>query len=253
MSDVREAEEWVNHACDSRQYDSDILEWIQEGDAASPARKYFWQALRQALPSLQGKHVLDVGCGTGHLSLFCQELGATSYLGIEPAKSNLQIAERTYPGIRIQHAAIETAVVDRPVDVVIALMVFEHIRDVSTAFKHIHSWLVPDGRLILVVGDKEYFSLQRSGYDVSTKEVSGEEVVVQTVRPYGTMYDMLRPCSWYVAMAARAGFFVESVTSLTPTEELMQEEPRFRPFANRTIHWLLVLRRGREPVLAKGS
>lgn len=48
----------------------------------------------QVLSPLQGKSVLDIGCGSGRYSVTCAELGAERVVGIDFARSMIDIARR---------------------------------------------------------------------------------------------------------------------------------------------------------------
>jgi len=43
-----------------------------------------WQRVRDAIAPLQGRNVLDVGCGNGYYALQMREAGASSVIGIDP-------------------------------------------------------------------------------------------------------------------------------------------------------------------------
>jgi 2-polyprenyl-3-methyl-5-hydroxy-6-metoxy-1,4-benzoquinol methylase len=40
-------------------------------------------AIKRELPNLKGKRVMDLGCGTGSLSKYCIEKGASSVVGMD--------------------------------------------------------------------------------------------------------------------------------------------------------------------------
>ena len=42
-----------------------------------------WPAIRDMLPRLEGKHVVDLGCGFGWASRWMRENGAASVLGVD--------------------------------------------------------------------------------------------------------------------------------------------------------------------------
>src|ERR1700730_10873022 len=59
-----------------------------EGLDAAPE----WPALRAMLPDLQGRKVLDLGCGFGWVCLLARENGAAHVLGVDVSEKMLERA-----------------------------------------------------------------------------------------------------------------------------------------------------------------
>jgi 2-polyprenyl-6-hydroxyphenyl methylase / 3-demethylubiquinone-9 3-methyltransferase len=88
---------------------------------------------------LAGLSILDVGCGAGLLSEPLARMGA-SVTGIDPAPGNIAVArghaEETGASVNYRLATIEElASQDERFDVVLAMEVVEHVRDVKTFVK----------------------------------------------------------------------------------------------------------------------
>lgn len=66
-------------------------------------------ALRAALPSLRGLHVLDLGCGFGDFARYARQQGAASVLGLDVSQKMLATARELTPdpAITYHHGAIE--------------------------------------------------------------------------------------------------------------------------------------------------
>lgn len=54
-------------------------------------------AMKQLLPSLQGKNILMLGCGTGEESRLLEEFGAGSMQGIDLSAESVRLAAESYP------------------------------------------------------------------------------------------------------------------------------------------------------------
>lgn len=111
-------------------------------------------AIMQNAPSIKGKVVLDVGCGTGILSLFCAQAGARKVYGVEA--SNLadqaqKIVDQNSAGgvITIIHGKLEEIELPEKVDVIVSewmgyFLVFESMLD-SVIYAR-DKWLNPGVR-----------------------------------------------------------------------------------------------------------
>lgn len=51
-----------------------------------------WPAIKKILPNLEGKKVLDLGCGTGRFSFLFEEAGASKVVGVDLTEEMLAIA-----------------------------------------------------------------------------------------------------------------------------------------------------------------
>src|SRR5882672_454673 len=54
-------------------------------------------AMRKLLPSLKGKKVLLLGCGTGEESMLLAEYGAANMVGVDLSKESIRLAQESYP------------------------------------------------------------------------------------------------------------------------------------------------------------
>jgi len=111
--------------------------------------------------SLEGKSVLDIGCGFGGLLIVMKEAGAAHLAGVETDPNRLH-----WSGVRLRALGYEVDL--RPLDicaertvadlgsydVILAQDVIEHVEDQSIAIRHIAQLLGPRGVVYLQVGNK---------------------------------------------------------------------------------------------------
>jgi len=57
-----------------------------------------WHQLKPLFPPLEGKCVLDLGCGYGWHCRFCKEQGAAQILGIDSSRRMIEEARRRKQG-----------------------------------------------------------------------------------------------------------------------------------------------------------
>jgi 2-polyprenyl-3-methyl-5-hydroxy-6-metoxy-1,4-benzoquinol methylase len=193
-------------AIDPKQYDSPELDWRKEGDMNSKSRLFFRNNLRRHLENLDGKTIVDIGSGIGHLFPMLFELGAKEIYGIEPSKRNVQTSKRLYPEVEIFEGSIEDYNLEKKFDVAISIMVFEHILDIDSAFQKISNLLNKNGRFYFIFGDKDFFTTTRPEAKVEIQTISENSVSTKTTRPTGVMYDIIRSKDIYFASLQKSDF-----------------------------------------------
>lgn len=101
---------------------------------------------------LQGKRILDVGCGNGFWAQKLQDLGA-SVVGIDGSTEGIQIARELHPKIRFEQLlATDTLLADlrEPAfDAILSVEVVEHVFDPRGFVKSCVGALKPGGTLVL--------------------------------------------------------------------------------------------------------
>lgn len=101
---------------------------------------------------LDGLEILDIGCGAGILSEALARLGA-EVTGIDPAPTNIAVAQRhaEQSGLRIDYlktTAEALAEKNARYDVVLAMEVVEHVRDVKAFVATAASMVRPGGVMV---------------------------------------------------------------------------------------------------------
>jgi 2-polyprenyl-3-methyl-5-hydroxy-6-metoxy-1,4-benzoquinol methylase len=113
-----------------------------------------WRLVAEVLPSRPGR-VLDIGCGTGALSLAVAQAGH-DVTAIDPDPSALELAERSAhearPGRLAYHRGdVATWVADEAgFDVVVASRTLHHVRQPAAALDRVRRWLRPGGQLVCI-------------------------------------------------------------------------------------------------------
>lgn len=100
-----------------------------------------------------GETILDIGCGTGHLTHAIAERGA-SVIGTDFSPAMIEQARANYPGIRFEVADASDFTLAEPVDAVFSNAVFHWVRDQEGAAACVARALKPGGRLVTEFGGK---------------------------------------------------------------------------------------------------
>lgn len=110
-----------------------------------------WHQLKRLLPSMQGKCVLDLGCGYGWHCKFSAENGAKQVLGIDLSQKMIEEARRRNAESRIEYRVCGIEAYEYPEDTwdcVISNLALHYIKDIEPIFQKVHRTLKPDGVFI---------------------------------------------------------------------------------------------------------
>ncbi|MBY4676250.1 class I SAM-dependent methyltransferase [Marinobacterium arenosum] len=107
-----------------------------------------WQVLRENLPELLGKRVLDLGCGYGWHCQFASEQGASLVVGIDISEKMLSKARELNSAENVEF--LNTAIEDfkaapESFDVVLSSLALHYVRDLAPVFLKVAELLSPRG------------------------------------------------------------------------------------------------------------
>jgi len=199
-------------------------------------------ALFQLLPDVNGKRVLDAGCGEGYLCRKLARLGAR-VTGVDYSREMLAIAgERTDPelGIRYRHGNCEHLdfLEAGSFDVVVSNMVLMDLADHRAALQGFYRLLVESGILVFSIshpcfttpghgwikdkdGAKLYWKVDRY-----FEEGAYEQPVPQEAKERLILFH--RTLSNYIMTLLGTGFALLDVVEPKPAEEMLSKYPGFR-------------------------
>jgi SAM-dependent methyltransferase len=217
-------EDYKLKATNPFQYDSPELDWRDVGSENDSSRKEFRKWLLPVLENLKGKSVLDIGSGVGQLFPTLQNLGASDIQGIEPSQRNVSHSKDLYPNIQVHHTTLQDFESDKLFDVVICIMVFEHILDIEDAFSRIAKLTKPGGNFYLIIGDKEYNTQNRLSSKgiprtVDIQELGNEVVAVKTLYGNTISYDIFRPLESVIGVGESIGFKLDKRIDLINSKD----------------------------------
>ncbi len=100
-----------------------------------------------------GERILDIGCGTGHLTAQTAALGATA-IGLDASESMLEIARSTYPEIEFLLADASNFELSEPVDAIFSNAALHWILDADNTVQCMANALRSGGRFVIEMGGK---------------------------------------------------------------------------------------------------
>jgi len=107
-----------------------------------------WHQLQSLFPPLQGKTVLDLGCGYGWHSRYAADRGAQSVLGIDLSERMINEAKSRNAAENITYRVCSLEEYEYPKDVydfVISNLALHYIADLDSIFEKVFQTLKPDG------------------------------------------------------------------------------------------------------------
>ena len=155
---------------DDRQSAADIADWNQVAETYARSdsgddRIYqqFRDVIWESLGDLQGRDVLDLGCGHGWLSQRMAEAGASVW-GVDGSQALLDIARSRYPDIDFTQYNLAQGLPpsERKFDRVIANMVLMDIPDIDHLLAAVRYVLKPDGKFCLPCRIPAFSTIKRT-------------------------------------------------------------------------------------------
>ena len=229
----------LQRAINPLQYDFDDVFWDSQSGLKSPKRKFFYEYLSEYKKQWVDAEILDIGCGTGWLvDLFIRN-GAYLAEGIEPSRHSVDVAKELFPDIKIHHGDFNSFQSEKQYDLITAVMVLNHIGDLSTAFKKINKLLKNGGELQIVVPDYQYFKKQRYGHETEIERLNQDEYVAQDKDSQGLIADIVRKIKIYKEIAQKSGLNFTEHIKMYPTKSLIKHIPHYLEIKDEAITHLL--------------
>lgn len=157
---------------------------------------FVWQAgasLVELLAPRPGEHVLDVGCGTGHLTAQIAAAGA-DVTGIDASQAMIDQARAAYPGLDFRTADVRDFRPDRPYDAVFSNAVLHWVRPPEAAVRTMHDALRAGGRLVVEFGGRGNVAA----------------IVAAIGRPAADLFPSIRLPDWYFPGVAEYSGLLEA-------------------------------------------
>lgn len=107
-----------------------------------------WRQLKALFPPLQGKSVLDLGCGYGWHCKFAAEQGAKRILGVDLSGQMIEEAKKRNPAEQIQYRVCGMEAYEYPEntwDCAVSNLALHYIENIEEIFQKVHHTLKPDG------------------------------------------------------------------------------------------------------------
>lgn len=194
-------------------------------------------ALRSLLPNLEGRKVLDLGCGFGEHCVQYIQAGATKVVGIDISEKMLEVAkmENNDPRITYINTPMENiSEIKETFDIVVSSLAIHYVEDFDTLVQDVYEMLNENG--LFIFSQENPINTCYSSGDRWTKDEKGNKLFanlsnyslegereskwfVDGVKKYH------RTFSTIVNTLVKAGFHIEKMIEPVPTPELLKMYP----------------------------
>lgn len=191
-----------------------------------------WRQFRDLFPNLNGKRVLDLGCGYGWHCRYAVDLGAAHVTGIDASEKMIREAKKRNAAPEIEYRVCSLEAYEYPeetCDCVISNLVLHYIADLDAVYRKIRLTLTSGGVFLLNIehpvftagvnqdwlydsrGKPQYWPVDTYFYPgARVTRFLGHEVTKQ----HHTLTQILMGLT-------RAGFLLEAVVEAMPDPEMM--------------------------------
>lgn len=197
-------------------------------------------ALFFMMPNLEGKRVLDLGCGFGEHCKRFVDCGAERVVGVDISEKMLEVAMTENGDTRITYMNIpmeEIAQLQERFDIVISSLAFHYVEDFAGVVRNVYSLLDENG--IFLFSQENPLCTCHSGGDRWTRDENGNKLHLN-LSDYGVEGE--RESVWFVDGVKKyhrtfstiintlveTGFSIEKMIEPLPTEELLEKYPDYR-------------------------
>jgi trans-aconitate methyltransferase len=127
-----------------------------DADLYDRRHAFVWQqgaALLDLLQPRPGERILDVGCGTGHLTAQLAATGA-DVVGIDRSPAMIEQARRSYPQLRLEVADARDFAFAEPFDAVFSNAALHWVTEPERVIARVRAALKPGGRFVAEFGGR---------------------------------------------------------------------------------------------------
>ena len=196
---------------------------------------------RKMVPDVNGKSILDLGCGYGENDKYYKEKGATYVLGIDISKHMIDEAnkENKVPGVDFDVLPMEEiSTLDKKFDIVISSLAFHYIKDFDKLVKDIYDLLIKDGYLIfsqehpLITCFNPVENMKKSHIEVDGKYYGVFSDYNRNGERKKDWFDKQvikyhRSFAYIVNTLIKAGFTMEEISEPVPSEDGIKANPKY--------------------------
>jgi trans-aconitate methyltransferase len=170
-----------------------------------------------------GEYILDVGCGSGQLTVKIHEI-SRKVVGIDSSAEMIADAQSKYPGVEFKVADAANFSFDQPFDAIFSNAALHWVTNYKGAVRCMHENLKTGGRLVLEMGGKGNIQIIINQLRVSLQQRGFEKQAALTLWYFPSIGE-------YTSLLEKQGFLVRLAQHYDRPTELADE-------ATGIIDWL---------------
>lgn len=208
-----------------------------------------WPALRDMIPDVAGRRVVDLGCGFGWFSRWADEHGAASVLGIDVSTTMLERATADTTSTTVEYRCADLDELELATDccdIVFSSLTLHYVRRLDRLLSAIAPSIAPGGSIVFSVEHPIYSAPTTQDFETSDRGdrvwplnnylVEGERVTSWFVD--GVVKEH-RTIATYVNAVIDAGFGLDQIVEWGPSAEEVRAHPEGMDDRHRP--WFLLL------------
>jgi len=212
-----------------------------------------WPALQAQLPNLQGRRVIDLGCGYGWFCRYARMQGAAQVVGVDVSEKMLERARATTQDEGIAYVRADLDRFDSgeaAFDLVYSSLTLHYLDDLPGLLAKVHRALVPGGRLLFSVEHPIYTAPAHPGW---SSDVDGRKTWpvngYQSEGPRVTHWfapgvrKVHRTLGTYLNSLIGAGFRIAHVEEWGPSDAQVAQTPALEEERERPMLLLVAAQR----------
>lgn len=191
-------------------------------------------AIKTLINDLQGKTILDIGCGFGDFCRYIRLQGAENVVGIDPSANMINVAKAQTNDNKIEYLQVPVEnfqSAKNNFDLIVSSLAFHYIEDFRTLVEKLHLWLKPNGKLIFSIehpictahpnavlgsdGSKDFHPV----YNYRDETMFEQTWFVEGVKKYH------RTISSYFNTLVSNGFVITKILEPMPTDQEIKKCP----------------------------
>lgn len=127
--------------------------WSETYDGErNPVKSFSDAMISELLPDMNGKTLLDVGCGTGYACNLALQHGSSRVLGLDISENMIAKAQNLIQNSKADFRVIHDSqpfITDEKFDIAICALVLAHAKDPSLILRSVYDALRPGGIMII--------------------------------------------------------------------------------------------------------
>ena len=195
-------------------------------------------AMAKMLPELNGKSVLDLGCGYGHNCLDFVNRGAERVVGVDISEKMLSVAKEESSHSKIEYFNIsmtDISKLNKKFDFIYSSLAFHYVKDFDAFAEVMYSTLDNGGQLLFsqehpiitaTIDGNGHFNKDENGNRVSYTFSNYNEPGERRIHWYvDGVVKYHRTISNIINALAKAGFIIEEVCEPVPEDWAIEKLP----------------------------
>ena len=193
-----------------------------------------WHQLQPLFPELQGKKVLDLGCGYGWHCKYAAQMGATEILGIDSSQKMIAkaVADNSDDKIKYKVCGVEEYIYpENTYDLVVSNLVLHYIENLANVYQKVYCTLKVGGYFLFNIehptftaGVNEDWIYDENGkpkyWPIDNYYYTGERETnflgQRVIKQHHTLTQILNPL-------IKCGFQIEAIEEAMPPADMMYD------------------------------